>query len=247
MRVSANGGEPEVLTKPDTGQPGTSHQFPSVLPGGRGRALPRSRPKAAGGTRIAAPGSPVREVEMLLEGGKSGGEYAVVPRVPGRTSPATRCTPCRSISTSAGTHGRGRSARGRRRRRQGRCRGAAVRHLARGHTRLRARVCSPGPAGIPRMGRSRRRRSIDCRRARAAGTLPLRLSPSDDCVALDVREGHVRHVGLQLSAPHPREGDGQPAQRRLSGLDTGRAEDCQQAPARAWSGVPPTAAALRRR
>ena len=35
-RVSADGGEPSVLTTPDTTQRGSDHGFPSVLPGGRG-------------------------------------------------------------------------------------------------------------------------------------------------------------------------------------------------------------------
>jgi serine/threonine-protein kinase len=36
LRVSAGGGEPEVLTKPDTARGERDHYFPSVLPGGRG-------------------------------------------------------------------------------------------------------------------------------------------------------------------------------------------------------------------
>ena len=73
MRVSANGGEPEVLTKPDTGQPGTSHQFPSVLPGGRG-VLFTITTEGSGGTRIAVLDRPSGKWRVLLEGG-SGGEY----------------------------------------------------------------------------------------------------------------------------------------------------------------------------
>jgi eukaryotic-like serine/threonine-protein kinase len=36
LRVPASGGEPEVLTKPDTARGELEHYFPSVLPGGRG-------------------------------------------------------------------------------------------------------------------------------------------------------------------------------------------------------------------
>jgi dipeptidyl aminopeptidase/acylaminoacyl peptidase len=36
LRVPASGGEPEVLTKPDTARGERDHYFPSVLPGGRG-------------------------------------------------------------------------------------------------------------------------------------------------------------------------------------------------------------------
>ena len=36
LRVPASGGEPEVLTKPDTASGEQDHYFPSVLPGGRG-------------------------------------------------------------------------------------------------------------------------------------------------------------------------------------------------------------------
>ena len=38
-RVSADGGEPTVLTTPDAAQRESDHAFPSVLPGGRGRAV----------------------------------------------------------------------------------------------------------------------------------------------------------------------------------------------------------------
>jgi serine/threonine-protein kinase len=73
MRVSANGGEPEVLTKPDTGQPGTGHQLPSVLPSGRG-VLFTITTEGSGGPRIAVLDRPSGKWRVLLEGG-SGGEY----------------------------------------------------------------------------------------------------------------------------------------------------------------------------
>src|SRR6185503_17140450 len=36
MQISASGGQPTVLTRPDTAHGETHHMFPSVLPGGRG-------------------------------------------------------------------------------------------------------------------------------------------------------------------------------------------------------------------
>jgi serine/threonine protein kinase len=73
MRVSANGGEPEVLTKPEIGQPGASHQFPSALPGGRG-VLFTIATVGGGATRIAVLDRHSGKWSVLLEGG-SGAEY----------------------------------------------------------------------------------------------------------------------------------------------------------------------------
>ena len=49
-RVSADGGEPTVLTKPDAAQRESDHAFPSVLPGGRG-CCSRLRQRARRTTR----------------------------------------------------------------------------------------------------------------------------------------------------------------------------------------------------
>ena len=73
MRVSANGGASEVLTTPDTGHPGTSHQFPSVLPGGRG-VLFTIDAEGRESPRIAVLDLRSGKWRVLLEGG-SGGEY----------------------------------------------------------------------------------------------------------------------------------------------------------------------------
>jgi eukaryotic-like serine/threonine-protein kinase len=73
MRVSANGGAPEVLTRTDTGQPGTSHQFPSALPGGRG-VLFTIATEGREGARIAVVDRQSGTWRVLLEGG-SGAEY----------------------------------------------------------------------------------------------------------------------------------------------------------------------------
>jgi serine/threonine protein kinase len=73
MRVSANGGNPEVLTTPDTGQPGTSHHFPSALPGGRG-VLFTIVTDGGVNARIGVLDSHSGKWRVLLEGG-SGGEY----------------------------------------------------------------------------------------------------------------------------------------------------------------------------
>jgi serine/threonine-protein kinase len=72
-RVSANGGAFEVLTTPDTRQPGTSHQFPSVLPGGRG-VLFTIVTDGRESPRIAVLDLRSGKWRVLVEGG-SGAEY----------------------------------------------------------------------------------------------------------------------------------------------------------------------------
>ena len=72
MRVSANGGEPELLTKPDASTGEVSHQFPSVLPGSRAVVFTITT-ETGDGARIAVLDRRSGKWRVLAEG--RGAEY----------------------------------------------------------------------------------------------------------------------------------------------------------------------------
>jgi Tol biopolymer transport system component len=73
LRVSADGGEPTVLTTPDAGQHEGDHLFPSVLPGGRGVLFTITAGQAEN-TQVAVLDLKTGQRKTLLRGG-SAGEY----------------------------------------------------------------------------------------------------------------------------------------------------------------------------
>ena len=72
MSVSANGGEPRVLTKPDKSQKEISHRFPSILPGNRA-VLFTIATEGSDDTSVAVLDLESGKVKVLVAG--SGAEY----------------------------------------------------------------------------------------------------------------------------------------------------------------------------
>jgi eukaryotic-like serine/threonine-protein kinase len=68
-RVSADGGEPTLLTSPDAAQEGDSYAFPSVLRGGRGLLFTIVPPGQVGGSQIAVVDSRTGQRRILIPGG----------------------------------------------------------------------------------------------------------------------------------------------------------------------------------
>ena len=68
-RLSADGGEPEVLTKPDAAQRESDHAFPSVLPGGRGVLFTITAMGRADNAQVAVLDLRTGRREMLVRGG----------------------------------------------------------------------------------------------------------------------------------------------------------------------------------
>ena len=68
LRVSADGGDPKVLTTPDPTQPGTDHAFPSVLPGGRGVLFTITTKGQAGSEQVAVLDLSTGEQKTLVRG-----------------------------------------------------------------------------------------------------------------------------------------------------------------------------------
>ncbi len=73
-RVSANGGEPTVLTTPDPAQRESDHAFPSVLPGGRGVLFTIMGGGEADNAQVAVLDSRTGQQKILVRGG-SQAEY----------------------------------------------------------------------------------------------------------------------------------------------------------------------------
>ena len=68
LRVSADGGDPKVLTTPDPTQQGTDHAFPSVLPGGRGVLFTITTKGQAGSEQVAVLDLSTGERKTLVRG-----------------------------------------------------------------------------------------------------------------------------------------------------------------------------------
>jgi hypothetical protein len=73
-RVSADGGEPTVLTTPDTAQRESDHRFPSVLPGGRGVLFTITAAGQADNAQVAVLDLRTGQRKTLVRGG-SQAEY----------------------------------------------------------------------------------------------------------------------------------------------------------------------------
>jgi serine/threonine-protein kinase len=74
LRVSADGGEPAVLTAPDATQRGSDHAFPSVLPGGRGMLFTITAADSADNADVAVLDLKTGQRKTLVRGG-SQAEY----------------------------------------------------------------------------------------------------------------------------------------------------------------------------
>ena len=70
-RVSAAGGKPEVLTKPDSKKGETAHSWPDILPGGQAVLFTIGTGVSYDDARIAVLDLKTREYRVLLEGGTS--------------------------------------------------------------------------------------------------------------------------------------------------------------------------------
>ena len=73
-RVSADGGEPTVLTTPDAAQRESDHAFPSVLPGGRGVLFTITAAGQADNAQVAVLDLKTGQRKTLVRGG-SQAEY----------------------------------------------------------------------------------------------------------------------------------------------------------------------------
>ena len=73
-RVSADGGEPTVLTTPDAAQRESDHAFPSVLPGGRGVLFTITAAGQADNAQVAVLDLKTGQRKTLIRGG-SQAEY----------------------------------------------------------------------------------------------------------------------------------------------------------------------------
>src|SRR4029077_5018951 len=73
-RVSADGGEPTVLTTPDAAEGESHHAFPSVLPGGRGVLFTIMGAGEAGNAQVAVLDAKTGRRKTLVRGG-SQAEY----------------------------------------------------------------------------------------------------------------------------------------------------------------------------
>jgi serine/threonine protein kinase/Tol biopolymer transport system component len=74
VRVSASGGEPTVLTRPDPAKGETNHWYPSVLPGGRGVLYTITGPNQAESAQVAVLDLKTGQQKTLIRGG-SQAEY----------------------------------------------------------------------------------------------------------------------------------------------------------------------------
>ena len=68
-RVSADGGEPTVLTTPDRAQPASDHQFPAVLPDRRGVLFTIAEPGNADNAQVAVLDLKTGQWKTLVRGG----------------------------------------------------------------------------------------------------------------------------------------------------------------------------------
>ena len=92
LRVGASGGEPEVLTRPDTAKDEIDHFYPSLLPGGR--AILFTIIGRSGVRRIAAVDLESRQQKTLLP---SGAQAQYVDTATSCTRMPARCGPSDSI------------------------------------------------------------------------------------------------------------------------------------------------------
>ena len=104
-RVSADGGEPTVLTTPDAAQGESDHGFPSVLPGGRGVLFTITAAGQADNAQVAVLDLRTGRRKTLVRGG-SQAEYVDPSAGQGRpgtwsTRRPARCAPCGSIPTGS--------------------------------------------------------------------------------------------------------------------------------------------------
>ncbi len=88
-RVSADGGEPTVLTTPDAAQREGDHAFPSVLPGGRGVLFTITTAGQADNAQVAVLDLKTGQRKTLIRGG-SQAEYVDPSAGTGRPVPDLR-------------------------------------------------------------------------------------------------------------------------------------------------------------